>query len=330
MHPITAKGISLWAKRLWMAYCDRENRWLTVPCTVAALLVLLVLVKSCQGIIYNYTDECRVYKLGYSIEQARVLTTVLSHEQIDSLIARHEYDTIAYPLLYSRYFIVENFDRYLAYHKVDTTGAPIADIVASVNVGKDLGSKRSAAPCDTSKGNLMLVNRYHYLDEQYKPQHLATFDKKCTYEEQKALPAVVDAFMAMRQECKRQTNARLMVNSAYRSYSQQIATYKRNDKRYVAHAGFSEHQTGLAIDVTSLEHPMRWPFDTSTEGVWMRENCHQFGFVLRYPKDPRNIMNYSYEPWHLRYVGVETAKRIHDEGITFDEYYAFYVERETK
>ena len=314
------------AKQLIKQWTDRDHRWMTVPLTVAALLVLLVLVKSCQGIAYNFTNECRIYRLGYPIDQARSLAAVLSDEQADSLIVRGEHDTIAYPLLSERYFIANNFDRYLAYHKVDTS-TTLTNIVAIVNVGGDCDREECAVPCDTSKGYLMLVNGRHYLDENYKPDSLVAFQKTYCYEEQKALVTVVQAFMAMQQECKKQTDAQLMVNSAYRSYKQQIGTYKRNEKGYAARAGSSEHQTGLAIDVTSLQHPMRWPFDTSKEGVWMREHCHEYGFILRYPKKQANIIGYKYEPWHLRYVGMETAKRVHDEDITFDEYYAYYIER---
>ena len=313
------------AERLIQRWTDRDHRWITVPVTVAALLVLFVLVKSCQGIAYNFTNECRIYRLGYPIEEARALASVLSDEQADSFIVRGEHDTIAYPLLSERYFIAKNFDRYLAYHKADTTLTALNDIIAIVNVGRD--REDSAVPCDTSKGQLMLVNGRHYLDEDYKPDDLMAFQKTYCYEEQKALGAVVQAFMAMQQECKKQTDAQLMVNSAYRSYQQQIGTYKRNEKGYAARAGSSEHQTGLAIDVTSLQHPMRWPFDTSKEGVWMREHCHEYGFILRYPKKQANMIGYKYEPWHLRYVGMETAKRVHDEDITFDEYYAFYLDK---
>lgn len=314
------------AKRIFQQWTDRDHRWITVPVTVAALLVLFVLVKSCQGIAYNFTNECRIYRLGYPIDQARALAAVLSDEQADSLIVRGEHDTIAYPLLSERYFIAKNFDLYLAYHKVDTTLTALKDIVAIVNVGRDLDRETVAVPCDTSKGQLMLVNGRHYLDENYKPDDLVQFQKTYCYEEQRALGAVVQAFMAMQQECKKQTDAQLMVNSAYRSYQQQIGTYKRNEKGYAARAGSSEHQTGLALDVTSLQHPMRWPFDTSKEGVWMREHCHEFGFILRYPQKQANVMGYNYEPWHLRYVGKETAKRVHDEDITYDEYYAYYIE----
>lgn len=313
-------------KHTLQQWSDRDHRWMSMPIAVAALFVLLVLVKSCQGIVYNYSDECRIYKLGYNIEDARKLVTVLSKDQAESLIARGEYDTIAIPIINQRYFIARNFDRYLALHKADTTGAPLKDIVTLVNVDADRDRKTSAMPCDTSKGTLMLVNGRHYLDEHFNPEDLETFTKDYCYEDQKANKAAVKAFMAMQRECKKQTKAHLMVNSAYRSYDDQKGTYKRNDKRYVAHPGYSEHQTGLAIDATSLQHPEKWSFGKSKEGVWMRENCHKYGFILRYPEKQSHVMGYSYEPWHLRYVGVEVATRIHDEDITFDEYYAYYID----
>ena len=309
-------------------WSDHDHRWMSVPITMAALFVLLVLVKSCQGIVYNFSDECKIYKIGYPIEDARALVATLSDEQADSLIARGEHDSIAIPVIHARYFIAENFERYLTLHKADTTGFALDDIIALVNVGADLDRLEVARPCDTSKGKLILVGGLHYLDESYKPDSLVAFKKTCCYEDQKARRAVVDAFVAMQQDCKKQTDAHLMVNSAYRSYQDQIGTYNRNDKRYVATPGYSEHQTGLAIDVTSLQHPEKWSFGKSTEGVWMRENCHRYGFILRYPEKQSHIMGYSYEPWHLRYVGKEVAQRIHDEGLTFDEYYAYYIERE--
>ena len=318
------------AQRLFKLYTDRDHLWITRPIAMAALLVLLVLVKSCQGIVYNYSNECKIYKLGYPIDEARILAATLTDEQADSLIAHQEHDTIAIPLLGERYFIIDNFHRYIAYHKNDTTDAPLDVIVAMVNMGRDRDWESSAVPCNTSMGQLMLVNGRHYLDEHYKPDSLVTFNKNYCYEGQKAQRAVVDAFMTMQKACKEQTDAQLMVNSAYRSYQDQIGTYKRSPKGYAARAGSSEHQTGFAIDVTSRQHPMRWPFDTSEEGIWMREHCHEYGFILRYPKKQSQIFGFTYEPWHLRYVGLETAKRIHDEDITFDEYYAYYIEPHTK
>jgi hypothetical protein len=134
------------AKQYLQLWSDRDHRWMSVPVAMAALFVLLVTVKSCQGIVYNYSEECRIYKLGYSIDEARSLVAVLSEEQADSLIARQQHDTIAIPLLSMRYFIAENFVRYLNFHEADTTGAPLDVIVALVNVGYDRDWESSAGP----------------------------------------------------------------------------------------------------------------------------------------------------------------------------------------
>ena len=86
-------------KRLFGQWFNRDNSWLAVPCTMALLFVLLVLIKSIQGIAYNFSNECRIYKLGYPIEDARALAAVLSDAQADTLIAHQEHDTIAIPVI---------------------------------------------------------------------------------------------------------------------------------------------------------------------------------------------------------------------------------------
>ena len=68
-------------------------------------------------------------------------------------------------------------------------------------------------------------------------------------------------------------------------------------------------------------------FEKTDEFKWLNENAYKYGFILRYPKGKENITGYSYESWHYRYVGTDVAKKIHDEGITFDEYYAYYIEK---
>lgn len=323
----TLAFIKNWLKRLWQMCTDRENRWLSVPVTIAALLVLLVCVKSCQGIIYGRSNECKIRLAGYPVDDARALAAVLSNEQIDSLIARHEVDTIAHSVVNGRYFISDNLYRYLDFHKSDTTRASVDDIIAMVNVGADRKWEDTSVPSDTTKDYLILINKYHYLDQHYKRDDMGSFIKAYSFGENKAAKAVIDAFNLMQQECMEKTKTQLMVSSAYRSFQEQESTHKRYNKKLVAEAGFSEHQSGLSIDITSLQHPEKWDFGKSPEGKWVHENCHKFGFILRYPEGKAHITGYDYEPWHLRYVGVDAASRIHDEGITLDEYYAFYIER---
>ena len=123
----------------------------------------------------------------------------------------------------------------------------------------------------------------------------------------------------------------LYATSGYRSYSTQKAIFNRKAaergeqaaNRSVAKPGYSEHQTGLAMDIegeTTLGTGLTEAFGESPEGIWVAEHCHEYGFIIRYPKDKTNITGYIYEPWHIRYVGVEAATEITELGVTFEEY----------
>ena len=94
-----------------------------------------------------------------------------------------------------------------------------------------------------------------------------------------------------------------------------------NADRYSARPGYSEHQTGLAVDInttsTSFEH--------SRQFKWLQKHAHEYGFILRYPKGKEWITGYAYEPWHYRYVGEDVAKIIYKEGITYEQYHAKYI-----
>lgn len=93
--------------------------------------------------------------------------------------------------------------------------------------------------------------------------------------------------------------------------------------RYSARPGHSEHQTGLAIDVTSLDGtcPAEDCFAGRPEATWLAEHAHEHGFIVRYPADGEALTGYSYEPWHLRFVGVELATALHRDGLTLDEWH---------
>ncbi len=116
----------------------------------------------------------------------------------------------------------------------------------------------------------------------------------------------------------------LWIRSGYRSYSRQKEIYnnyvaedgKAAADRYSARPGHSEHQTGLAFDVNSLSQS----FENTAEGKWLAKNCWKYGFIIRYPKGKESITGYMYEPWHIRYLGADNAKAVHDSGLTLEEY----------
>lgn len=128
-----------------------------------------------------------------------------------------------------------------------------------------------------------------------------------------------------------QEGVTLYATSGYRSYSTQKAIFERKLEKMdekaanasVAKPGYSEHQTGLAMDLegqTTLGTGLTAEFGESPEGKWVAANCHKYGFIIRYPKDKTNITGYIYEPWHVRYVGKEAAQEMTQLGVTFEEY----------
>ena len=123
----------------------------------------------------------------------------------------------------------------------------------------------------------------------------------------------------------------LVAVSGYRSYQTQRNIYKRRIKnagqkkadKFVALPGASEHQLGLAMDVgRRTNHKLKAAFGNTPEGKWLAQNCYRFGFILRYKAEWEEITGYGYEPWHIRYVGLEHALRIQELDIPFEEYVA--------
>lgn len=116
----------------------------------------------------------------------------------------------------------------------------------------------------------------------------------------------------------------LCVYSGFRSYIYQQQIYNNYVSLYgqatadtfSARAGHSEHQTGLAIDVNCADDS----FDGTPEALWLAENSWKYGFIIRYPKGKQDITGYKYEPWHVRYLGKETAEKVYRSGLTLEEY----------
>jgi len=132
-----------------------------------------------------------------------------------------------------------------------------------------------------------------------------------------------DAFYKMQAEAH-DLGLTLYISSGYRSYDYQAGLYQRyvdrsgkaEADRYSARPGHSEHQTGLAFDLNTISDE----FKDTDEGKWVAENCHKYGFIIRYPEDKESITGYMYEPWHIRYLGTETATAVYESGLCLEEY----------
>lgn len=179
-----------------------------------------------------------------------------------------------------------------------------------------------------SNSIFVLVNKENKLEDGYVPTDLVEINYNLVNKPIKMRSEAAEALNNMIEEGKA-NGLSLLLSSGYRSgdnqealYSTEVAT-RGEGINYVAPPGTSEHETGLAIDITSNKIGCKLEdiFDTTEEGKWLIDNAHRFGFILRYPKDKEEITGYLYEPWHFRYVGVELANIIYEKGITLEEYY---------
>jgi D-alanyl-D-alanine carboxypeptidase len=121
----------------------------------------------------------------------------------------------------------------------------------------------------------------------------------------------------------------LMIGSGYRSAAQQKIYFNNlaasvgeaEANQAIAYPGQSEHQTGLAMDISTLSQScyLDQCFATTADGLWLADNSYRFGFILRFPKGAETITGYQYEPWHFRYVGIDLATALHESGLTLDQ-----------
>ncbi len=138
--------------------------------------------------------------------------------------------------------------------------------------------------------------------------------------------ATTEAFNKM-QAAAKIDGLNIYISSGFRSYSYQKNLYNSYVNRdgvvaadtYSARAGHSEHQSGLAFDVNTINDS----FANTEEGKWLNDNCYKYGFILRYPNGKSDETGYQYEPWHFRYVGVELAEKLYNNGnwITVEDYF---------
>ncbi|MFC4662043.1 D-alanyl-D-alanine carboxypeptidase family protein [Oceanobacillus aidingensis] len=181
---------------------------------------------------------------------------------------------------------------------------------------------------------LSLVNKSFALPDDYIPEDLIvpdvpfpfTEDLPKKYLRENAAHALEELF-----EGAEEAGLEMFAQSGYRSYDRQDDIFAANAAQngedyantYSARPGESEHQTGLAMDVTSAEVNLELveAFGETEEGQWLAENAPEYGFIIRFPEGKEDITGYQYEPWHLRYVGEKTAKYITEQGITLEEYY---------
>ena len=180
----------------------------------------------------------------------------------------------------------------------------------------------------------VLVNKIYRLPDHYVPDDLVYPDVPFIFDEmiekRKLRKEAAEALKKMFAAAKKD-GIYLAGVSGYRSKTTQKSLFNNYVSRdgleaanqYSARPGHSEHQTGLAMDVSgSTGHcAIEDCFANTEEARWLDKHAAEHGFIIRYPKGKESITGYKYEPWHIRYVGIEISSIIAKEGITLEEYY---------
>ena len=252
---------------------------------------------------------------------------------IQKYLGNNEYNKVIKDVLdvsKNKNFYPERFTRYINYH-IKKPDYSMEDVICTVNMGLDSSFYENIDEIVDPYELLVLVNKYNKLPAGFAQAGLVEVDRayRSNDGKQYLLTAVTYENYKLMADAAKADGLSMQIVSAYRTESYQRGLYngrvtstgKVNADNYTARPGHSEHQTGLAVDIGST----KGTFEYTPEFKWLLAHAHEYGFILRYPKGKEWITGYSYEAWHYRYVGTDVAKVIHDECITYEEYYARYV-----
>lgn len=306
---------------------------------IGIVVVIVFIMLSIYGFnayeeyVYEQSYEYKLMYLGYSKEEYLLLNENFSQEYLEKFVNMGYNENILL-LLEEKYYISSNFEEYLAY--MEEENLSVSEVITIINLGLDESFYENTTIVDSNYESLMLVNKYNYLTEDYVPDNLVSVSTSYSwgsYGDVQVVDFVYDAFLSMAYAALEE-GINLMINSAYRRYESQEEVYNTYDSAYgsayadtiAARAGYSEHQTGYALDIFSLETSSQTDFADSASYEWLVANCYKYGFILRYPLDKEEITGFAFESWHYRYVGIEAASFITSNDLTFDEYYTYYVD----
>lgn len=228
------------------------------------------------------------------------------------------------------YYKSNNIKRYQDYHKLNSN-LSVNEVVTRVNLNLDLPYYTNTKEAKYLNNFYTLVNKYNYLRDDFVPNNLVEMTIPYSKEGIYLVAEARDNFYKLVDKAKEE-GLTIRAISAYRGYTYQKRLYDKyveadgvnKADTYSARPGFSDHQTGLAIDVdntiSSFEN-----FTNTKEYQWMLDNSYKYGFILRYPSGKESITTYQFESWHYRYVGLKLAKKIKASNLTFDEYFTRYL-----
>lgn len=264
--------------------------------------------------------------LGYSGKEINYIFK-LSNKNIEKLSKSEYIDITNYYNITN--FNVDNIDRYNQYYEPNNYS--YQDVVTYVNINLDLKAYSVTKEVEDPNNLLVLVNKYNFLPNNYKPEDL-TYVPGAYGNNVPMREVIKEPFIELQKAAEEEIGIILKPTTAFRDQSFQNTLYNNYVAKdgveaadtYSARPGFSEHQTGLAIDLknTLISSSTRL---NDSDFEWLSNNAHRFGFIIRYPKEKVDITGYQFENWHIRYVGLNIAKTIYENNLTLEEYIDLYI-----
>lgn len=298
---------------------------------VFVVALVFIAVKLVSNYKYKQTYEYKLLDIGYSADEIEVIESEFKDSEIDNLL-KHKYNSNIVHLISEKYFLYDRLNDYLEYlkeNKVDDF-SKVVSLVNTFSYVEWIDEKRDT---DTEKNELMLVNRLYGLSSDYEPEDIVDIPQQYAYVGKKISKSILENIISLIAAGK-EAGYTFVVDSGYRSYKEQESIYNSFKDSYgiseadklVARPGHSEYQTGLSFELVPYNKVIENPYE-SEEYLWLKDNAYKYGFIFRLPKEKEDITKFSSSAWRLRYVGYEAASLIHNENISFEEYYFYFVER---
>ena len=308
------------------------------------IIFIVIVIGIISGIVYgisklvsnyNYkqTYEYKLLSVGYDSDEVKTLLHKFNDDKLEDILKRKADSNIA-SFANEKFFIYENLDKYLDYKKSNKE-TDNTKIVSIINTEANIDWMDNERETDTSKEELMLVNRMYGLDSKYTPEDIITIPIKYAYSGIKIKNSILDSIISLIDAAK-EGGYTFVVSYGYRTYKEQKKLYdsyansygKASADEYVARPGHSEYETGLSFDLEPYKDMSKVKnIKELEEYSWLRDNAHKYGFIFRFESDKEYLTGFSEDPWRLRYVGVDAAEMMYNEKICFEEYYAYFVNR---
>lgn len=315
-----------------MSKKNKNSPWVIIVFLIIIAVILFFVIKSLKETkddIDNTSETTTMQEQETTPDETTEETTGITIEETTQDISDKSPDEAIEAFSTLSFYDKELVQRYIDYKAINPD-VPYEQAILKVNIGLDMPYYTNVSTVSNPEAITVLANKYSSIG-QYVPDDLVRISDENSTRENYLREEACEHFETLCNDARNE-GYEIRGMSAYRSYDRQYAIYnsyvnsdgKENADTYSARPGYSEHQTGLCVDVMGGDTPYD-QFKTTKESTWLNENAHKYGFIIRYPEGKEDITGYMAEAWHIRYVGKDIAKVIYDEDITFDEYCAKYL-----